>query len=267
MTRGSFITRSCASPDVLAIEACSSHSFPRHTHDRYGIGLIVSGAQKSWSGRGTVEAGRGNLITCNPGEVHDGIPIGGARTWKMLYLAPPLVNAIVGDIREGARADFEFVDPVVGIARRTEIGAFEAAYVAMTAPRAHAGRAQERLILLLAELLLPRPPSSGHVPAGMARAKARIDDDPLGRISLAELAREAGVSRFQIVRAFARLTGLTPHAYILQRRLDVARAMIASGVALAKAAAECGFADQSHFHWTFVRRYGVTPGAYARAMR
>ena len=60
-----------------------------------------------------VEAGPGNIITCNPGEVHDGMPIGGAREWTMLYLAPAVVATIVADIREGARADFEFTDPVV----------------------------------------------------------------------------------------------------------------------------------------------------------
>jgi AraC-like DNA-binding protein len=49
--------------------------------------------------------------------------------------------------------------------------------------------------------------------------------------------------------------------------LDAARTMIASGHSLANAATACGFADQSHFSRAFARRYGVTPGAYADAMR
>jgi hypothetical protein len=64
MDRGSFAMRPCAFRDVQAVEACSRHAFPRHTHDGYGIGLIVRGAQRSWSGRGTVEAGPGSIITC-----------------------------------------------------------------------------------------------------------------------------------------------------------------------------------------------------------
>jgi antitoxin YefM len=51
--------RPCAFQDVLAVEARSRHAFPRHTHDRYGIGLIVRGAQRSWSGRGTVTPTQG----------------------------------------------------------------------------------------------------------------------------------------------------------------------------------------------------------------
>lgn len=257
--------RSCAFRGVQAIEARSRHAFPRHTHDGYGIGLIVRGAQRSWSGRGTVEAGAGNIITCNPGEVHDGVPIGDTREWKMLYLAPALVGAVVADIREGARADFEFADPVID--KHTQVQAFEAAYEALTGRCADAGCAQERLILLLAGLLHDKPPSYAVVPPGLARAKARIDDDPAAPIALAELAREAGVSRFQVVRGFARFTGFTPHAYIVQRRLDAARAMLAVGATLANAAAACGFADQSHFNRSFIDRYGVTPGAYAAAMR
>ncbi len=62
-------------------------------------------------------------------------------------------------------------------------------------------------------------------------------------------------------------TGLTPHAYIIQRRLELGKSLIRSGVGLADAGCEAGFADQSHFHRAFVRRFGMTPGAYAAAMR
>jgi AraC-like DNA-binding protein len=265
MDRGSFAMRPCAFQDVQAVEARSRHAFPRHTHDSYGIGSIVWGAQRSWSGRGMVEAERGNIITCNPGEVHDGVPIGDAREWKMLYLAPPLVRAVVADIREGAAADFEFVNPV--IEHQAQVQAFESTYDALTGRCADAGRAQERLIVLLAALLRDKPPSSARVPRGLARAKARIDDDPAAPITLAELAREAGLSRFQVVRGFAKVSGFTPHAYIVQRRLDAARAMIAAGTTLSNAAVGCGFADQSHFNRTFIGRYGVTPGSYAQAVR
>jgi AraC-like DNA-binding protein len=264
MDRGSFAMRPCVFRDVHAVEACSRHAFPRHTHDGYGIGLIVRGAQRSWSGRGTVEAGPGSIITCNPGEVHDGIPIGASRAWNMLYLAPPLVRAIVSDIREGAAADLEFTDPVID--RHAQAQAFQAAYAALTGRGTEVGPAHERLILLLAGLLHNKRPSSALLPPGLARAKSRIDDDPTAPVALADLAREAGISCFQLVRGFAKLTGLTPHAYLVQQRLDAARAMIAAGTTLANTAAACGFADQSHFNRAFVGRYGVTPGNYAQAM-
>lgn len=68
-----------------------------------------------------------------------------------------------------------------------------------------------------------------------------------------------------MLRGFVRATGLTPHAYLMQRRIGLARRLIARGLPLAEAAAASGFADQSHMTRAFGRAYGLSPGAYARA--
>ena len=85
-------------------------------------------------------------------------------------------------------------------------------------------------------------------------------------MTLQDLADDCRVGRFRLLRDFARLTGLTPHAYQLQRRIDIARRMIAAGTPLAEAATAAGFADQSHMTRNFTRRYGYTPGAYLSAL-
>lgn len=90
-----------------------------------------------------------------------------------------------------------------------------------------------------------------------------MEDDPLSDWSLSELADACGLSRFQLVRSFARNTGFTPHAFLLHRRILLARRLIAGGMALADAAAASGFADQSHMTRVFTRKYGVAPGAFA----
>ena len=76
-----------------------------------------------------------------------------------------------------------------------------------------------------------------------------------------------GLSRIQLLRAFAQATGLTPHAYLIQRRVQLARRLLRGGASLAEASAEAGFADQSHLHRVFLARHGYTPGAYARSLR
>ena len=103
--------------------------------------------------------------------------------------------------------------------------------------------------------------------ADIARARALIDEDPAAPITLGELAGASGLSRFQLVRAFGRSIGLTPHAYLVQRRTDLARRLIAGGTKLAEVAAAAGFSDQSHMTRIFVARYGLTPGTYAEAVR
>ncbi|MCT6716748.1 AraC family transcriptional regulator, partial [Staphylococcus aureus] len=67
-------------------------------------------------------------------------------------------------------------------------------------------------------------------PDAIRIARMRIDDDPAAAVSLLDLAQETGLSRFQVLRGFARVTGLTPHAYQLQRRVALARRLIAQGL-------------------------------------
>ena len=93
--------------------AATVRTYPRHTHDQYGIGVIDSGGHASSSDRGQVEAAPGSLIFVNPGEVHDGRPIGRrARSWRMLYLDPTLLEELRADVLDGASPSFTFAAPV-----------------------------------------------------------------------------------------------------------------------------------------------------------
>ena len=99
----------------------------------------------------------------------------------------------------------------------------------------------------------------------MARARARLDDDPATPVSLAELAASAGVSRFAFLRAFRKQVGTTPHAYRLQAQARLARRLLLGGMAADEVAACAGFADQSHLTRVFARQFGMTPGRVLRA--
>ncbi len=67
MTQGKFKIVSARMRGVDAVSADTSHTFGRHTHDQFGIGVILRGAQKSMSARGIVEAEAGDVITVKPG--------------------------------------------------------------------------------------------------------------------------------------------------------------------------------------------------------
>lgn len=260
----------CRHPGIEAVAADTSFAFSRHVHAQFGVGLIQRGAQKSASGRGMVEAGPGDLITVNPGEVHDGAPIGGGgRAWRMLYIDPAVLARATRDLgEEGSLPSAEFTRPAL---RDPELArGFGRLFQAMTArirESADELAADETLVLVLGGLLRPRAPAAGHIPPGVARARSRMDDDPAASPGLGCLAEEAGLSRYQFLRAFARATGLTPHAYLLQRRIHRARQLIGQGIPLAQAATDSGFYDQSHMNRLFVRSFGMAPGCYAEARR
>jgi AraC-like DNA-binding protein len=265
-SRGTFVALQCSIPGVRAVQAQSAHGFPPHMHDDYGVGRIRSGAQKSRSGRGMVEASAGDVITCNPDEVHDGRPIGDSRAWTMLYFDRSLITAAFADVREQT-AHFEFERPRLRD-RRAAIR-FERLFDRLTAPDADDLRSAEELLLqLIAELW--RPGSDTPLrspPQSVMKIVRRIDSDPATPAPLAELASEAGFSAYRLIRAFRGITGLTPHAYTIQRRLQLARRLLAERMPIAEAALSAGFADQSHLTRMFSRTYGVSPGDFERACR
>jgi AraC-like DNA-binding protein len=190
--------------------------------------------------------------------VHDGKPFDASgRRWRMLYLDPALLLDAAADITPSF--DFEFTAPVLRDARL--MACFAALFAAVTGPD-DALRVDAELLALMAGLLKParRPATVG---AGVAAARERMDDDPAMALTLAQLAADAGLSRYQFLRAFTRLTGLPPHAYLLQRRVQRARRLVRTGLPLAEVAAASGFADQPHMTRCFVRSFGLTPGAFA----
>jgi len=252
---------------IDAMAAATTRTFPRHTHDQYGMGVIDAGGHASASDRGQVVAAPGSLIFVNPGEVHDGRPIGGrARSWRMLYLDPTLLEELRADVLDGANPSFTFAAPVIVDENLRRL--FDAAFAHAAANDGFRDAMEcETALLRLAARLEVNSTARSRSAIGPApsirRARDRIDADPSARLTLARLAGEVGLSRFQLLRGFARELGLTPHAYILQRRIALARRLIRAGRALTEAALAAGFYDQSHLNRCFTRQFGVTPSRYA----
>jgi AraC-like DNA-binding protein len=256
---------------IEPMSASTARAFPRHTHDEYGIGVVDAGGHASWSGRGQVEAGPGYFICVNPGEVHDGRAIGGRpRFWRILYFDPAALADLRADITQGAAGAFTFAAPVFADRGLHEM--FEAAF-RHASPHSELDAAmpcETAILRLVAQLSVHSTARSrkGEGPtACIRRARNRIDADPAAPVTLMELAKEAGLSRYQLIRAFARELGLTPHSYILQRRIALAQRLIRAGCDLAEVATAAGFCDQSHLTRWFVRQFGVTPRRYSVVAR
>jgi AraC-like DNA-binding protein len=252
-------------PGIEATTLVSSHHFPRHSHDQFGIGVIAFGAQRSWSGLGLVQAIAGDVIMSNAGEIHDGMPLDSdVRGWRMLYLDPAL---LAREVEEEIVGHVEIVRPVARDPLLAEH--FARLFGCLTASRPDRLAIDENLLRSLIYVLRKHgtalPSSPGPSPC-VAKAMQRLDSAPDASVSLADLAALSGVSRFQLLRGFAREIGITPHAYLVQRRVLLARRFLADGQTPAQAATQAGFADQSHMTRAFVRQLGITPGRYRAAV-
>jgi AraC family transcriptional regulator len=132
-----------------------------------------------------------------------------------------------------------------------------------------------RALLLLDALLTLHGPvrQTARVGAGLCGWQLRRVTDFMTEhvaddLALDELAALANLSAKHFARAFRQSTGIPPHRWLIERRIDRAKALLSSGdLSLAEIALACGFADQSHFTAAFRRGTGVTPGAYRREAR
>jgi len=100
-------------------------------------------------------------------------------------------------------------------------------------------------------------------PAVTRRVLAYIEANLADSLALSDLAKVAGLSPFHFARCFRRETGLPPHRYVLERRLEGAQVLLADpGIPIADIALRSGFANPSHLATAFRRRFGVTPSRF-----
>ncbi len=95
-----------------------------------------------------------------------------------------------------------------------------------------------------------------------------IEERYAEQISLRDVAEAVGYSRCHLTTKFRRATGLSVTAWIIRRRIEEARRLLASGnLSVAEASELVGFGDPCYFNRQFVRHFGVTPGRFRTTMR
>ena len=230
-------------------------AYAPHRHDTYAIGLTMEGVQ-SFDYRGaTRHSLPGQLVVLHPDEVHDGrAGDGGHFRYRTAYIAPADLQAVLG----GRALPFvkDGISNHSGLAR---------AVAALLTDLDHDldPLAQADALYDLAQAMVE---ASGETPApgtidGRAaqRARAVIDQSLVQGITLADLELQTGRDRWSLSRDFRAIYGTSPYRYLTYRRLDRACALLREGASCAQAAADCGFADQSHFTRHFKAAVGLTP--------
>jgi hypothetical protein len=193
-------------PGVFGTDIESARAYGRHWHTTFGFGLMERGAHRSISGRGIVDAHAGDVIAINPGEVHDGWPLGVAsRHWRMVYLEPKFIAAVAGetgpfgDVRltRPTIQDQTLIRPLRSLLRRLERWS-------ASRPRAtdEALACEEALVLTCGQLLnrYSTATSTSEAQCEVACVRERLADDLVHTPSLSELAALVGLSRYQLLR-------------------------------------------------------------------
>ncbi|SIQ35108.1 AraC family transcriptional regulator [Aquipseudomonas alcaligenes] len=242
--------------------------FAPHVHEGFVFTVIEGGAQR-FRHRGSDHlAPVGSMVLINPDEVHTGSKAHEQGWWyRGFYPAPAQVQGVLAELELADRGMPSFGASVLqDLELHQAFGRLHRLLdgEACTLQQQTAWR-EAILLLFQRHARIPQAREPGAEPRAVAMAKellaARLGDPP----SLEELAGLVNLSPFHFARVFRRATGLPPHAWLKQRRLEQARALLRSGCAPLQVALQLGFSDQSHLNRQFKQSYGVSPGEYRRA--
>jgi AraC-like DNA-binding protein len=246
-----------------------AHSFPRHSHDFFTIGVFARGNGRLIYRGGTWPADEGAVLAVSPEEVHIAEPRRDRGwTYCAMYPTVELIGHAVGPAANAGPAYFSapvFHDGALAL-ELLDVQRL------LRGPSPELA-AEERLLDVLRRLVARHAEtrsvqSRASTPSrAVAVAREYLHAHYSKSVKLVELATVCDTSPFHLVRSFRDTVGMPPHAYLTQVRSNHARDMLLRGVPVSTAAYRCGFADQSHLTRTFKRIFGVTPGAYVSASK
>ena len=251
----------------LVCEEITAREIRLHAHEELQV-LLPLAPFRTVDGAGRFElAGSGSIALTNPAELHGALPVG-SEPWSARVMLVPTERLA------RALGDLPTKQDALWFSRRVVkddllAGELHALFDQLRRPSdALANEARlmaclARLLVRHAEIQRPLPPTPRHRWAAH-RVREYLRVNVARSVSVDELARVGGLSKYYLLRAFARELGVSPHVYQMELRLARARTLLANGVRPSHAAYQSGFADQSHLTRRMRAAFGFTPAAYAR---
>lgn len=214
----------------------STQAYKRHSHPQLSIGAVLEGGTRCVCDGQEYLLSPGDLIVIPAHAPHSCNPIQGKpRSYHMLYVDTPLPLARQV-IRHGAlfRLYLNVVEQMSTDALTALLSALSLSANGKETLRATSQQLQQALLA-----------------------------NPVSPPSLDEFATRFSLRKETLIRTFKQDTGLTPGSFLNNSRVEYAKARLRAGDDIADVAYQSGFADQSHFHKTFVSYTAATPRQYA----
>ncbi len=253
-------------PYVQAIRGVNvAHSFRRHVHDGFCIGLVQKGTRVIYHGATSTIIPENALFVINPGKVHACKSQCDEHSYLAICVEAESMEAMALQISDEAYAFPYFKDILV---HDTELGSRIRRFFSLVEDGSSSLETESVLFSLLSILILHHgddPPVTCEVGLHENAIKevcefirTHYEQD----LSLRRLSSVTRLSPFYFQRLFLQNTGVSPHEYLVQYRIKKARELLSQGRSIADVALDTGFVDQSHFTRSFKRATGITPGSY-----
>jgi AraC-like DNA-binding protein len=252
-----------------------------HSHATFSIGAILDGRCTYTNRDKHEQVGAGTIVLMNPGDVHACNSIRDEPwAYRMLYWDTAWVTRVQQEI---SRGDDGFQRFAVTATRNVRLfRALNRLYETLVDPQADHLQKHESAFNFMSDVqrTLGRSASAagvhGRLPqvttaqerlsirshARVARAAEFIRQNCTRPLKLTEICSVAELSASYLIRAFKAEYGMSPHAYLINCRIEFSRQQLRRGRPLAEVAVAAGFCDQAHLQRSFKKFVAVTPGQY-----
>lgn len=239
--------------------------YSRHSHAHFSIGAITAGRSTYVHEQSSFEVAAGTVVLMNPGEVHACNPIDD-QPWSylMLYVETPWLTDLQHQLGFSAELEFRrFTDTHLNDAHLYRD--LNGLYGVLVDDQQDVLCKQSVAVEFFSELqsrLNPIEPPLREPNFKLEHAADFIRQHCTELLSLDDICAAAELSPSYLIRAFKQHFGMTPHAFLVNQRIQFARERLRRGQLIADVALEAGFADQAHFQRAFKQHLAATPGQY-----
>lgn len=251
--------------EARAIEDGRQVCYARHAHETFSIGLITGGESEYLNGTRRQHVRAGSVVLMNPGDVHACNPLDGEPwAYRMFHVDCAWLGRLQRDVDGGADAVFRpyaataSTDPALytGLA-----ALYDTCVDPHQDPLAKHGAAVA-FFTTLHETLQPVAAPPAPADDQLRRAADHIAAHCMRPLKLEDICSAAGLSPSHLIRSFKARYGLTPHAWLINCRIQLCRRRLKDGEPIADVALAAGFADQAHLQRAFKLHVAATPGQY-----
>lgn len=239
--------------------------YTRHSHEHFSIGAITAGCSTYVHEQSQFKVDVGTVVLMNPGDVHACNPIDD-QPWSYLMLY--VDTAWLTDLQHQLGFSDDLAFRRFTLTHTVDVDVFaglQALYEVLVDPRQDVLRKQSAAVEFFTEVQLrlnpvDQPPREPNFK--LERAAEFIRDHCTQMLKLEDICEAAQLSPSYLIRAFKQHFGMTPHAFLVNRRIQFAREQLRNGKLIADVALQAGFADQAHFQRAFKQHLAATPGQY-----
>jgi AraC-like DNA-binding protein len=251
--------------EVRSIEDGRDVCYAKHSHETFSIGAVTGGRSEYLNLHAREWIGAGAVVMMNPDDVHACNPVADERwSYRMMHVDVAWLTGLQHELGFSENHAFRAFSQTM----TTDAELFDGLnrlHAILVDDDADTLRKQSAAIIFFSEVqnkLNPAVLPDHDASRQLTRAAEIIAENCTRSLKLEDICEAADLSASHLIRVFKQRYGMTPHAYLINRRIQYSRAQLRRGRVIADVALDAGFADQAHLQRIFKRLVAATPGQY-----